>query len=62
LVDRVDRFPFTRTATKNEDAGDQLELGVFGCAMAMNFTVFPLDEFGNSGRLTAVTAKDTAEM
>lgn len=66
LVHGVDRFPFTRTAAKNEDAGDELKVLIVvcleACLMAMGFGVFALDDGRNTYRLAAVTAQDTAEL
>ena len=62
LVDRVDRFPFTGTAAKNEDAGDEMEVLVVRGLLAMAFGIFALHEVRNTYRLPAVTAQYTAEV
>jgi hypothetical protein len=66
LVHGVDRFPFTRTAAKNKDAGDELKVPIAvcleACRMAMGFGVFALDDGRDTYRLAAVPAQDTAEL
>jgi hypothetical protein len=60
LVDGVDRFPFTGTATKDEDARDEVELCVIGIAMALDFAVLAQDDSRDAHGLPAVAAQDTA--
>jgi hypothetical protein len=66
LVHGIDRFPFARTAAKNEHAGDQLKVLIVVCLearlMALGFGVFALDDGRNTYRLAAVTAQYTAEL
>jgi len=63
LVDSVDRFSFTGTATQNENAGDQLEMGVAAVGMfPVILTVLAQNDFGNANGLTTVAAQDTAEI
>jgi hypothetical protein len=62
LIDRVDRFPFTGTATKNENTRDELELRIIACVMAVIFAVFAQNDIGDADGLTAVTAQDPAKL
>jgi hypothetical protein len=62
LIDRVNRFPFTGTATKDENTRDELELGVIGIVMALILVVLTRDEAGNAHGLPAVTAQNPAKV
>jgi hypothetical protein len=62
LIDSVDGFPFTSTATQHEDAGDEMKLVVIGNMLAMVFTVLAQDDLRDAHGLSAVTAYDTAKL
>jgi hypothetical protein len=62
LIDGVDGFPLTGTATQNKNARDQLEMRVLGRALALIFAVFAQYDFRDAHGLAAMTAEDTAEM
>ena len=61
LIDRVNRFPFTGTATKDEDARDEMELGVIGILDAPVLAVLAQDDGGYAHGLSAVTAQNSAK-
>jgi hypothetical protein len=55
LIDGVNGFPFTGTATQDEHTGDQLKLRVIAGVMAVILIVLSQNDFGNANGLTAVT-------
>jgi hypothetical protein len=63
LIDSIDRFPFARTATKNEDTRDQLEMSVITISMnAVIFTVFAQNDIGNTHGLATVAAQNASKV
>jgi hypothetical protein len=56
LVDSVDRFPLARTATKNENAGDEVELRVIPIVMTVILAVLAQNNVRDAHRLSAMTA------
>lgn len=62
LIDGVDRFPFTRTATEHEDARDEVELRIAGFVLAVILAVLAKNDTWNAHRLSAMTTQDTAKL
>jgi Universal stress protein family len=62
LIDGIDRFPLTGPATKNENARNELEMGLVHGSPVMVLAVFSKNDFGNPDGLAAVAAMNSAKL